>query len=90
MNLIGPALVGSGLVERAVELYALVSTLFLPMANSPWFEAVSKKYITEAAAMLPPDVVAAAKTRGRELDLRETAVSLLTELTELGWGAAAQ
>ena len=41
------------------------------------------RFVVEAAAALPGDVVSAAEARGKGLDLREMAVSLLNELTEL-------
>jgi hypothetical protein len=64
--------------ERAVELYALASRVPF-VANSRWFEDVAGRHITTAAKNLPPKVVAAAKARGRERDLWETAAELLAE-----------
>ncbi len=74
-----------GEVERAVELYALASTQGI-VANSKWFDDIAGDEIAAAAEELPPEVVEAAKARGRELDLWETAENLLVELEELGWG----
>ena len=42
--------------------------------------------IAAAAGELPPEVVEAAKARGRELDLWKTAKNLLVELEKSGWG----
>ncbi len=67
-----------GDAERAVELYALAST-FGVVANSKWFADIAGDEITSAAEELPVEVVEAAKTRGGELDLWETAAGLLEE-----------
>jgi ATP/maltotriose-dependent transcriptional regulator MalT len=69
-----------GQSERAIELYALASR-YPVVANSRWFEDVAGRHITAAAAALPPDVVAAARERGRARDLWATAKDLLDELT---------
>ena len=61
-----------GDVERAVELYALVSTLGM-VANSKWFDDIAGDEIAAVAEELPVDVAEAAKARGRLLDLWETA-----------------
>lgn len=67
--------------ERAIELYTLAYTN--PYAGkSQWVANVVGKKIDEAATMLPPDVVEAARGRGREMHMWETAVSLLAELSE--------
>ena len=72
-------LADKGSVERAIEVYSLV--LCEPwIANNRWFEDVAGKHIAAAAAALPPEVVAAAQTRGRALDLWATAEELLAEL----------
>jgi tetratricopeptide (TPR) repeat protein len=72
-------LVEQGEVERAVELYALVSR-YPYVANSRWFADVAGKHIAAVAATLPPEVVAAAQERGRARDLWETAAELVVEL----------
>ena len=68
-----------GEVERAVEIYALVSR-YPFVANSRWFEDVGGKQIGAVAATLPPEVVAAAQERGRARDLDTTVAELLAEL----------
>jgi len=67
--------------EQAVELYALASR-YPFVANSHWFEDVVGRHIAAAAASLPPEVVEAAKARGRARDLQATVVELLDELGE--------
>jgi predicted ATPase len=74
-------LVDDGQVERAVEMYALVSR-YPYVAHSRWFEDVAGVHIAAAAATLPPDVVAAAQERGRTRDLWATVEELLAELAE--------
>ena len=74
-----------GDMERAVELYALAST-FDWVAKSKWFADIAGDEIEEVAAELPSDVVDAAQSRGRDLDVWETAGNLLAELEEMGWG----
>jgi tetratricopeptide (TPR) repeat protein len=64
--------------KRAVEFYALASRYEF-VGNSRWFEDVAGRHIAEAAAALPPDVVAAAQERGRARDLEATAAELLAE-----------
>jgi predicted ATPase len=68
-------------VERAVELYALVSR-YPFVANSRSFEEIYGQHITAAAAALPPEVIAAAQERGQARDLMATAKELLAELEE--------
>jgi tetratricopeptide (TPR) repeat protein len=74
-------LADEGEVERAVELYALASR-YPRVANSRWFEDVAGRHIATVAATLPPDVVAAARERGRARDLEATVEELLAELRE--------
>jgi len=78
-----------GEAERAVELYALASTFGI-VANSKWFDDIAGDEIAAVAEGLPEDVIEAAKTRGRSLDLWETVAELLDELEALGWGSADQ
>jgi len=72
-------LAGQGKNERAVELYALASR-YPFVANSRWFEDIAGKHITKVAATLPPELVEAAKERGRARDLEDTVAELLAEL----------
>ena len=74
--------------ERAVEVYAMTESLPF-VGNSLLFADLTGKTMMAVAETLPPAVVAAAQARGRELDWWPTAESLLSELTELGWGASA-
>ena len=74
-------LADQGQAERAVELYALVSR-YPFVANSRWFEDIAGKQIAAVAATLPPEVVAAARERGRARDLEATVAELLVELEE--------
>jgi predicted ATPase/class 3 adenylate cyclase len=73
--------------ERAVELYALATSRPF-VANSRFFEDIAGKSISVAAAALPPDLVEAARERGRALDWWETAEVLLDELRRLGWAGS--
>jgi hypothetical protein len=72
-------LVDLGQVERAIEIYALASR-YGYVANSRLWEDIAGRQIAAVAATLPPDVVAAARERGRARDLCTTAEELLTEL----------
>ena len=65
--------------KRAVEYYALASR-YPYIANSCWFADVAGRQIAAATSLLPPDVVAAAQSRGRGRELWETARELLAEL----------
>ena len=62
--------------ERAIELYALAQQNSF-MANSRWVADVIGNQITAVSAKLPSQKVAAAQARGQELDVMETAVSIL-------------
>lgn len=65
--------------ERAVELYALA--LRYPfVAQSRWFDDVFGQRITTVAAALRPEVVAAARERGRSRDLEATVAEVLDRL----------
>ncbi len=59
-------------VDRAVELWALLSRYPL-VANALWFQDVVGRPIAAAAATLPPETVAAAKERALLHDLSHTA-----------------
>ena len=67
--------------ERVVEIYALSCTL-PAVATSRWFADVVGRPIAAAAATLPPDVVAAARERGRARDMQATVEELVDELEE--------
>jgi tetratricopeptide (TPR) repeat protein len=72
-------LLEDGQAERAVELYALA--LEQPfVASSRWYADVVGQHVADAAATLPPEVVAAARERGRARDLWATARGLVAEL----------
>jgi tetratricopeptide (TPR) repeat protein len=68
-----------GAPERAVELYALTSR-YPYVANSRWFADIAGDEIAAAAEALPPEVVAAARERGRARDLWTTVEELQEEL----------
>jgi predicted ATPase len=74
-----------GDTERAVELYALVSTQGI-VANSKWFDDIAGDEIAALAEKLTSEVAEESKARGRELDLWGTSQELLVELEEQGWG----
>jgi DNA-binding CsgD family transcriptional regulator/tetratricopeptide (TPR) repeat protein len=68
-----------GRLERAIELRQMTQR-FGHLRNSRWFGQVAGQELDELRATLPPDVVAAAESRGRKLDLWETADDVLQEL----------
>jgi tetratricopeptide (TPR) repeat protein len=74
-------LLQEGQTERAVEIYALAST-YGYVANSQWYEDVVGLPIAEAAAALPPEVVIAARERGRARDVQATLEELIEEWEE--------
>ena len=67
------------LKERAIELYELAKSIPF-VANSRLFEDIAGRHIRNAAANMPPEVVAAAQERGRALDLDAAVRELLEEL----------
>lgn len=67
-----------GDLESALEVYSMTENLPIA-ANSPWYAEVVGEEITAAAGELPPDIITAARERGRELDLWQTAAQLLEE-----------
>ena len=83
LALLGVALlrVDQGEGERAVELHALGSC-HPAWVNGRWFQDVLGARIAAVAETLPPDVVAAARERGRARDLGETIAELVAELGE--------
>ncbi|MBN1247839.1 MAG: tetratricopeptide repeat protein [Anaerolineae bacterium] len=72
-------LADQGESERAVALYALASRCEW-IAASSWFDDVVGRSVAAAAASLPPDVVAVAKSEGHARDLRASAEEILREL----------
>jgi tetratricopeptide (TPR) repeat protein len=79
LSTIALLLADQGEPARAVELYALASC-YPYVANSRWFEDVAGRHIADAAAELPPDIIAAAREHGRARDPRATVKELLAEL----------
>jgi predicted ATPase len=65
--------------EQALELLALV---FHHQASWQWAKDRAAPVVAQLEAELPPDVVAAAKERGRARDLNATVAELLVELKE--------
>jgi len=65
-------LAARGAAEQAVELYALVHR-HPYVANAVWFHDVFERIVTQAAAALAPEVVAAAQARGEATDLWQAA-----------------
>jgi tetratricopeptide (TPR) repeat protein len=74
-----PLLIVNGEKERAVELYALASR-YPVLNNAQVFDDLVGQLIAVDAASLPPEVVLAAKERGRARDLEATVKELLVEL----------
>jgi predicted ATPase/DNA-binding SARP family transcriptional activator len=72
-------LVDRGELERAIELYALASR-YGYVGNSRYHEDTAGKHIAALAATLPPEVVLAARARGRARDMEATIAELLSEL----------
>jgi tetratricopeptide (TPR) repeat protein len=72
-------LADEGQAERSVELYALASRSPF-VSKSCWFQDVVGREISDVAAALPPNTLAAIEERGRAQDLESTAAELLTEL----------
>jgi predicted ATPase/DNA-binding SARP family transcriptional activator len=73
-------LADQGQGERAVELYALVTSRIPLVANSPWYEDIAGRHITALAAGLPPNVATVAQARGRARDLWATVAEVAEEL----------
>ena len=72
-----------GKVERAIEYYAY-ATSHPFVAKSKWFHDVIGRHIEVAAETLPPEVVAAAQERGRNLDPDKLIKELLIEMEPQG------
>ena len=68
--------------ERAVELYTLAGKHGF-VANSRWIEDMAGRRIAAVAESLPAEDAAAARARGKVLELWETVGALLTELKGL-------
>jgi ATP/maltotriose-dependent transcriptional regulator MalT len=68
-----------GRLEHAIELYSMAQR-FGHITNSHWFRQVACQELDELCATLSPVVAAAAKARGREMDVWETAGDLLLDL----------
>jgi tetratricopeptide (TPR) repeat protein len=69
--------------ERALELYSLARQ-FGYIRNSRWFADVACRELDEVRASLAAEKAAEAAARGREMDVWETAETLLRELNG-GW-----
>jgi hypothetical protein len=74
-------LAASGNVVRAIEVWELAQRIPL-IANSRYYEDLAWREVAAAADSLPPEIVAAARERGRALDLWATAADLLAFLEE--------
>jgi tetratricopeptide (TPR) repeat protein len=64
--------------ERAVELWAMISTQPF-VSRSRWFEELFGAHIQAAAATLPPETLTAAQSRAAALDIWETSQALIDE-----------
>lgn len=73
--------IDDGRLERAIELYQLARR-FDHVTNSNWFRLTACEELDELGSTLPPELAAAAESRGRELDLWRTAEDLLHDLEE--------
>ncbi|MDX1416396.1 MAG: tetratricopeptide repeat protein [Candidatus Promineifilaceae bacterium] len=71
--------VDEGRRERASELYSLAQR-FGHIANSHWFRQVACQELDDLRATLPSKVAEAAEARGRELDVWQTAESLVAQV----------
>ncbi len=81
-GLVGMALIliSQGDYARAVEIWSGVSVWWPQMKAYRWLWDVAGRHIEAAAATLPEEVVAAAKTCGQERDLHATSAEMLAEL----------
>jgi hypothetical protein len=78
-------LADEGAVERAVELIALTEHE-RDVPRTPLSRDIFWTEIEALFAMLPADVAAAARERGRQRDFWATGQELLAELAAAGWG----
>jgi predicted ATPase/DNA-binding SARP family transcriptional activator len=69
-----------GNLEEAISLYEMGKTHFPFLSKAIFLEDIIGRRIEANSANLPPAVVAAAKDRGRKLDIEETTIRLLDEL----------
>ena len=81
LSAIALLLADRGAVEQAVELYALVSRR-PDVSQDRWFEDVVGQELARAAAALPPEMVAAARERGRTRDMETAVTELPVEFPE--------
>jgi tetratricopeptide (TPR) repeat protein len=88
MPIVSLLLVDHGEVEQAIELYSLASQHPF-VSQGQLFEDIAGRHITALAASLPSDVVEAAKARGKEREMWDTASELLEELPKLRWSKPA-
>ncbi len=77
-------LADSGEAERAIELYAQIADIPI-VANSQMRWDLAGVELAEVAATLPPEMVTAARARGKAGDLWASAAALLVELEQRGW-----
>ncbi|MBV7339733.1 tetratricopeptide repeat protein [Chloroflexi bacterium TSY] len=75
-------LIGQGAINRAIEIYSLVLHFYFGDRVRCDLEDMIGKHIEAVAATLPPEAVAAAQERGRNLDLRATSEALLAEFEQ--------
>ena len=73
-----------GDLERAIEIDALTRARH-PWYDRSWGMAMLRQPFTERIAGLPPETIAAARERGRQLDYWQTTTQLLEELKKKGW-----
>jgi predicted ATPase len=69
-----------GRVEKAIEVQAMMQR-YPAVTNAPWYEDTCWRNIDVAAALLPPELVRAARERGQQRDLFTTAEELLREFS---------
>jgi tetratricopeptide (TPR) repeat protein len=85
LTIVAILLADEGQLEKAIELDSLVRSQY-PAADRSWYFDFLRRPLIEHIATLPAEAIEAARERGQKLDHWQTAESLLTELTELGWG----
>lgn len=72
-------LADQGDLERGIEIYALASR-HPWIGKSRWYQDVIEEPLINLTASLSPEVIAAARKRGRERDIDKTVQELLAEL----------
>ena len=75
--------VDDGRLERAIELYSLARRHIGSIKNSLFWQEVAGRELDDVRASLPSEVAAAAETKSRMLDVRETIDKILAELSRL-------